>query len=495
MRCSLLPHRALLDFYLHMTLTIESIESLAPDQSSLAAAVKLKPSVWPTLQRNASQGFAWGECQGSGATPYRVCVHVADMSYKCTCPSRKFPCKHSLALMLLLAKSSELFSETAVPEWVSEWSSRRRGPSARSEDAAASSKKSLDAAIAAAPEALPDPEQAAAAAARAQKQRERLREQREASILSGLDELDTWLADCLRRGLANFMQDATHTCRTLAKRLVDAKAQGIANTIDSLPSRIYALPDTLRERALFEALGSLHLLAEAYRRQAALPEPLQHDVRRLIGWTTERQALVEDQDALRMRGAWTVLGSFSEVQPDKLRRIETWLIGDKQTNAQPALLLDYVPVATGSKGSALRAGEVFDAELLFYRSAVPLRAVVVEKSVREMVEPVAPNAGLQLAEAITRYDQMRAALPWLGQYPFTLHGASCVMRESTTLFVHDVAETPTAAKTFALPVEPKFADATIVLTGVDIASLSGLWDGNFFTPLSANTNLGVWTLA
>jgi hypothetical protein len=477
-----------------MTLTLESIESLAPDQSSLAAAVKLKTGVWPVLRRNASQGFAWGECQGSGATPYRVCIQVADMGYKCTCPSRKFPCKHSLALMLLLAKSGELFSEGAVPEWVNEWASRRRGPGARSEDTSEPSKKSLDAAIAAAPEAPPDPEQAAATAAKAQKQREHLREQREASILSGLDELDTWLADCLRRGLANFMQDATHTCRTLAKRLVDAKAPGLANTIDSLPSRIYALPDALRERALLEALGSLHLLAEAYRRQSALPESLQNDVRRLLGWTTERQALIEDKDALRVRGAWTVLGSFSEVQPDKLRRIETWLIGDEQTSAQPALLLDYVPVATGSKGSALRAGEVFDAELLFYRSAVPLRAVVVEKTAREMADPVTAEAGVPLADAMAHYDEMRAAQPWLGQYPFTLKRVTCVMRGREALFVREAGETAVTAATVALPVEPRIADAAIVLTGVDIGSLSGLWDGSFFTPLSANTNLGVWTL-
>lgn len=75
-----------------MSLTLQRIEGLAPDQASLAAARKLlTPSSWPTLAEG--EGLIWGECQGSGATPYRVVVSEADAGYKCTCPSRKFPCK------------------------------------------------------------------------------------------------------------------------------------------------------------------------------------------------------------------------------------------------------------------------------------------------------------------------------------------------------------------------------------------------------------------
>src|SRR5215470_12300700 len=68
-----------------MSLTLERIEGLAPDQASLAAARKLlKPSSWPTLAQG--DGLIWGECQGSGATPYRVVVSEANAGYKCTCP-------------------------------------------------------------------------------------------------------------------------------------------------------------------------------------------------------------------------------------------------------------------------------------------------------------------------------------------------------------------------------------------------------------------------
>jgi uncharacterized Zn finger protein len=87
----------------------KGIEALAPDQSSLSAASKLtKRSVWVRLEQQGT--LLWGECQGSGANPYRVVVDASDQGYKCTCPSRKFPCQHSLALMWISATAPDQFS-------------------------------------------------------------------------------------------------------------------------------------------------------------------------------------------------------------------------------------------------------------------------------------------------------------------------------------------------------------------------------------------------
>src|SRR5215467_3793211 len=129
-----------------MSLTLQRIEGLAPDQESLAAARKLlKPSSWPTLAEG--EGLIWGECQGSGATPYRVTVNEADAGYKCTCPSRKFPCKHTLALMWMRAERSLTFAPSPVPEWVKDWLSRRRGassaPTSQKEESKPKSKASI----------------------------------------------------------------------------------------------------------------------------------------------------------------------------------------------------------------------------------------------------------------------------------------------------------------------------------------------------------------
>src|SRR5262252_7986079 len=109
-----------------MPIEIAKIEEMAPDQASLAAAAKLKkPALWPLLACDAA-GLIWGECQGSGASPYRVIFSEADLGYKCTCPSRKFPCKHTLALMWIRADRVLPFKTEAAPAWVGDWLARRR---------------------------------------------------------------------------------------------------------------------------------------------------------------------------------------------------------------------------------------------------------------------------------------------------------------------------------------------------------------------------------
>jgi hypothetical protein len=75
-----------------MPIDVSKIEELAPDQASLGAAAKLKKAdLWPLLA--GEQTLVWGECHGSGSSPYRVICSDADFGFKCTCPSRKLPCK------------------------------------------------------------------------------------------------------------------------------------------------------------------------------------------------------------------------------------------------------------------------------------------------------------------------------------------------------------------------------------------------------------------
>jgi hypothetical protein len=199
---------------------------------------------------------------------------------------------------------------------------RRRtgsGPEAAQEDKG-SQPKNL--AKASSPEAEPvDPK----AEARADVARERARRQREDSILGGLTDLDTWLVDQAEAGLAAFAAHAGKSCRAIAQRLVDAKAPGLASRLDGLPSRIYSLPEHSRPIAAVEQLGQLHLIAEAYRRQESLSPALRADVRREVGWTQSRESLLAEEGALSVSAAWRVIGTVGEVQPDKLRRLETWL--------------------------------------------------------------------------------------------------------------------------------------------------------------------------
>src|SRR5262245_56625810 len=114
-----------------MHLTAEQVMTLAPDASSATAGRKLATlRDWRNLGR--SDAALWGECQGSAL--YQVRVDLSDLTTACSCPSRKFPCKHGLGLLLLAANNPASVPESTPPDWVTAWLEKR---SARAEHRAA----------------------------------------------------------------------------------------------------------------------------------------------------------------------------------------------------------------------------------------------------------------------------------------------------------------------------------------------------------------------
>jgi hypothetical protein len=467
-----------------MVLSLAKIEALAPDQAALDAARRLlKPATWPTLACNDA-GLVWGEAQGSGATPYRVVVSEADAGYKCTCPSRKFPCKHSLALMWMRAEGKVAFASGAAPQWVIDWLSRRRGPAQAAPAANAASTASIAAAVAGEGGVFAvDPK----AEARAAAQRERNRQDREAAVLAGIDELDLWLSDQLDKGIAAFVAGAAGACRQMAQRLVDAKASGLATRLDSLPSRLFSLAEAARPKAAVVELGIFHLIAEAYRRQDALDPALREDVRQMVGWTQTREALLADRDVVRAAGRWHVIATRIEVQPDKLRRIENWLLRDPaREGPRFALLMDFVPVTVGAASSGFTVGETFEAELVFYASTVPLRALIAAQTSPSGAGEAMPVPEAGLAAAWQAYEQALGVRPWLGDWPFLFKGAR-VRRSGEALFLTDPADAG-----LALPIATDQAVDALPLAEAGPVDGFGLWDGWRIRLAQAQAACGRW---
>ena len=81
-----------------------------------AAEGLAKPGKWLSLEQ--MEPFIWGLFQGSGARPYETQVDTARRRFSCSCPSRKHPCKHALALGLLYAEDPKHFNEEPAPAWV-----------------------------------------------------------------------------------------------------------------------------------------------------------------------------------------------------------------------------------------------------------------------------------------------------------------------------------------------------------------------------------------
>lgn len=383
-----------IDIYELMIPTQSQIESAAPDQASLKAALKLaKPKSWPTLYRSADSALIWGECQGSGANPYRVAVDMSDLGAKCSCPSRKFPCKHAIGLMLL-RNSGEDFTEASVETWISEWLGRRRktvnqkdagqgvgagnggGAGAQTEASgtpgkAGTRKSSTKGSLKAAKNEVDAPLSEEDIAKR-EAQRLKRETATRASITNGLLDLEAWITDQLSGGLPSLQADLTSRCRQIAARMVDAKAGSLASRIDEIPSRVLSLPASQRLDALTVELGNLVLLSRAWR-SSDEPAP---SLRRAVASSENRDAILADKDAPRKTSLWKVIGTRVQTRRDGLVSTETWLIDAKADRPCFALLLDFTPASAGKRSTGFSIGDTFDGTLAFYPSDYPLRAQI-----------------------------------------------------------------------------------------------------------------------
>src|SRR3954462_12934937 len=283
-----------------------TVEGLAPDAASIAAARKLaRPGPWSGTGHD--DHTVWGLCTGSGARSYQTQVDLGGPAYSCSCPSRKLPCKHALALLLLRAGEPAAVPAGEPPDWVREWREARGRRTGR------------PAPRPAAGEPPRDPEAAARRAA-----------EREARVAGGVEDLRRWLRDAVRGGLGAERLRSWGEGAGFAARLGDARAPGAASRLRSLGGVAAGRRGDWPAR-LLEGLGLLHLLCEAHGRAEG---PVRDDVRALLGWTVARDDLLAGP---RVGGRWTVLARMVAEQ-ERLRVQRTWLWGER-----PALVLDFAP--------------------------------------------------------------------------------------------------------------------------------------------------------
>lgn len=102
-------------------LTSSYVDSLAPN----AAAIKngqglVRKKSFIRLHRSENGELLFGQCAGSGKTPYECSVDfLAPESpvFRCSCPSRQFPCKHALGLLYAYVEG-QTFTAAPVPETI-----------------------------------------------------------------------------------------------------------------------------------------------------------------------------------------------------------------------------------------------------------------------------------------------------------------------------------------------------------------------------------------
>ena len=358
--------------------------ALAPDAPSQRAAQSLASARAWSLTGTAGPGALWGECRGSAAAPYRAVVDLSGPAYRCSCPSRKFPCKHVLALLLLWADGSVKDDGGGPPDWAAGWLAGRAGRASRAQAREPGEPK--------------DPKTAA-----------RRAEQREARVVAGLTELDRWLCDQVRQGLAGSQQAGYGHWDDIAARMVDAQAPGLAERLRALASVPHSGAGW--EGRLLEEYALLRLLAVAYLRQAELPTPLRETVRSRIGFSLRQADVLAGGQPVRDH--WQVLAR-RDIEQDRIRSRRTWLRGRK--TGRPALVLSFAAAGLALDDS-LAVGTDADADLVFYPGAVPLRALVLAKY---DATSGAPPDGDTLAGLLATCAAALAGDPWLDGWPAVL---------------------------------------------------------------------------
>jgi hypothetical protein len=202
-----------------------------------------------------------------------------------------------------------------------------------------------------------------------------------------------------------------------------------------------------------------------------------------------REALLAEPQALKVRDRWMVLATVNEVQPDKLRRLETWLarLGEGEA-PRFAALIDFVPISVGTVATTHSPGETFEAELAFYPSCTPLRAVTVEQFGGTVAGDRWPAPPDDLTAALDDYDAKLAARPWLGDWPVAVRDAIVVRQHDGLVLTGSQGGSP-------LPIKAKDDDMILPLVGVAGIDAFGLWDGRRLDLKFAETPLGRWVSA
>lgn len=417
----------------------ERVVSAAPDASSLAAARKLAlPGPWSDTGSN--DVLVWGKCQGSGKTPYQVSVDTAGPAYRCSCPSRKFPCKHALALLLLWSRGEAADGGAETAEFAREWAAQRaeratvreRRPSDQPADPGAQAKRLAD---------------------------------RMALMDAGIDDFSRWLTDLVRTGLAAARTQPYSWWDGVAARLVDAQLPGLAEQVRTMGSDVHARTDWA-DHLLLRA-GRWWAVTKAWRTRDTLAPAELADLRVAVGWAVPASDV---QGTEELPGPWLVLGAHRS-DDGRLQQQRTWL---RAPDGTTVVVLDFA-AQSESLATPQLAGALLDTTVARYPGSGPQRAM--------FNSPVAPlgmatdlGGGSSIQEALEAESAAVALSPWRERHPVLLGGVR--VSPGGQGWLRDGSGD-------ALPLVDAPLDSLLALTGGHPVDLFGELEEGRVRPLSA----------
>ncbi len=430
-------------------MTIKDALSFTADSALAAEARKIAHAHrWLSLEGNGK--VLWGEFKTRGGSiRSEVDLRHDKPGFKCSCRTRKSPCKHSFGLLMLLVKNPDAFRVVdEPPEETMQWLKRR------------------DSHIAPPERTLEEEAQLAA-------QRQKNREKRFGQMSKGIEELEAWLLDTLREGLASLHGQASEYWEERAARLVDAKMKAVASRVKNL-ALVMQQPDW-HEQSL-QTFGELFLLIKAFRQRAYLAQPLQQELLNTAGVSFKKDDLLAEKG---VQDDWVVVGR-EEGEEENLYFQRIWLVGATTNRYGVRLEFNYgSPVAGGD----WPIGTVLKAEVVFYPSSFPQRLLFKKY---ERTKPQTELSYFEHFAAFAKaYAEAVAANPWLMSFPGLIGGVIPVQKDEQ-YFLTDANR-----HTLAIPEDEAQFWTLFALSGGQPIAVFGNWNGSVFQPLSAEAQ-GRW---
>lgn len=190
------------------TVSEQQITLLAPNANAVKNARKISAQGgFVSRMRSKDDTLYLGECKGSGKSNYVVSADFIEEGqpvFRCSCPSRQFPCKHSLALLFEMMEGKS-FDVGEIPVDILEKRAKKEARDARK----------------AAKEAAPASDSRKASPKGISKSTAAARRKKMKKQLEGLKLLKQLVDDLLSAGLGSMGGVSLKNYRNLAKQLGD----------------------------------------------------------------------------------------------------------------------------------------------------------------------------------------------------------------------------------------------------------------------------------
>ena len=234
-------------------ITEQQILALAPNAAAASNGRKIsQKGGFVKLERTQDDTLYMGECTGSGKSNYITSADYLDESspvFRCSCPSRQFPCKHSLALMYEMLAKKE-FGICEVPEDIQKKREKKQAKENKANEEAKPESEMTE-------EEKQKAEKKKASAARTAKN---ARVKKLKSQLEGLDLVEKVVKDLMSAGLGTIGGASLKTYQQLAKQMGDYYLPGPQRLCNQLLIEITAFQKDQDESHYDAAISVLEKL-------------------------------------------------------------------------------------------------------------------------------------------------------------------------------------------------------------------------------------------